>query len=70
MRYLRGIFLWAVMLGCCGIVAEAGNKVRTAVPVDSQRAVIAAGLMVAIGIMIFLIRNRRMFGNRGNKKYE
>lgn len=38
--------------------------------IDPQRAVIAAGVVILIGIVIFIIRNSKMIGSRLRSRYE
>ncbi|GFI49345.1 hypothetical protein AALB51_10480 [Lachnospiraceae bacterium 62-26] len=38
--------------------------------IDPERAVIAAGVVIVIGIVIFVVRNSKMLGSRLRSRYE
>ncbi len=38
--------------------------------IDPQRAVIAAGVVIVVGIVIFIVRNSKMIGSRLRSRYE
>lgn len=38
--------------------------------IDPQRAIIAAGIVILVGVVIFVVRNNKMIGNRLRSKYE
>lgn len=38
--------------------------------VDPQRAIIMAGIMIMVGIAVFLVRNKKMIGIRLRSRYE
>ncbi len=38
--------------------------------IDPQRAVIAAGVVIVVGIVIFIVRNNKMIGSRLRSRYE
>lgn len=59
-----------LLLLCWGITAEAKGITETVATIDSDRAVIATVMAVAVGIIIFCVRNRRIFKNRGKEQYE
>lgn len=38
--------------------------------IDPQRAIIAAGIVILVGVVIFVVRNNKMIGNRLRSRYE
>lgn len=38
--------------------------------VDPQRAIIMAGIMIVIGVVVFLVRNKKRIGTRLKNRYE
>lgn len=38
--------------------------------IDPQRAIIMAGIMIVVGVVVFLVRNKKMIGNRLRSRYE
>lgn len=70
MRHLRKITVWLMMYLCWGITAEAKESAETIATIDGNRAIVATVIAVAIGIVIFCVRNRRIFKNRGKEWYD
>ena len=58
-RKMFPIVLWSVVcIMCCGLAAEAKGMSRGVYSsIDPQRAVIAALIMVIVGVVIFLARH-------------
>ena len=47
-----------------------GRELRMFNVIDPQRAVIAAGVVIVVGIVIFIVRNNKMIGSRLRSRYE
>ena len=71
-KYLLGIIVSVIFIGLLVVnntEAKAGNQNRV-MAIDPERAMIAAGIVVIIGAVIFIVRNKETYKRKMEKSYE